>query len=306
MNELLTNYMKNVAELEVQSYTQWNIICGLKSRFEWIEYKRKIKEPQFEPGDGLGNIGIYILMALLLLGILLGDGLSQLLTENHLKGFRFLFSIIFILVIECIVIYICMFVGDTVKNIQGKKPYNEKLKIYNQEVEKNEQYELTKIPIKADLNNQLKDAEQAYQETKSVLNSLYDLNIIHPKYRSLVPVSSFYEYLDTGRCTQLEGHEGAYNIYETEIRLNHIVTRLDVIITKLDEIIENQYYIANELSKANNILRNIDNNNYKMLQSMERIEENTDLIEYNTHCTSVNSYITGSLVLYQTLKNEQF
>jgi hypothetical protein len=51
------------------------------------------------------------------------------------------------------------------------------------------------------------------------------------------------EYLDSGRCSALEGPDGAYNLYESELRQNYIISKLDTIINQLDMIRENQYYL---------------------------------------------------------------
>ena len=66
-----------------------------------------------------------------------------------------------------------------------------------------------------------------YEKIIRNLVSFYSKNIIYPKYRGLVPIAAFYEYFNSGRCDTLTGHEGAYNIYETEIRMNIIIAKLD-------------------------------------------------------------------------------
>lgn len=63
----------------------------------------------------------------------------------------------------------------------------------------------------------------------------------------------FCEYLASGRCYSLEGHEGAYNIYENELRQNTIINQLDGITSKLDSIKSNQYLLYNSITEANNI-----------------------------------------------------
>ena len=37
----------------------------------------------------------------------------------------------------------------------------------------------------------------------------------------MIAVAKIYEYLKSGRCTQLNGANGAYRIYDNEIRINH-------------------------------------------------------------------------------------
>ncbi len=96
----------------------------------------------------------------------------------------------------------------------------------------------------ATLNNQ-------YHQSKENLERLYSANIIFPKYRNLVMVTSLYEYICSGRCSTLEGHEGAYNILEMEIRLDRIVTQLDNVIKQLEKIQENQYSLYRLIQDSN-------------------------------------------------------
>lgn len=58
------------------------------------------------------------------------------------------------------------------------------------------------------------------------LDSLYEMGIIYPKYRNLVAVSTIYEYLSSGRCDRLDGPDGAYNLYEMELRQNIVIGQL--------------------------------------------------------------------------------
>lgn len=75
----------------------------------------------------------------------------------------------------------------------------------------------------------------------------YAQGTIHPKYQNLPCVCTLYEYLDTGRCTELGGHEGAYNLLELESRLDRIITQNDQIIAQLDKIERNQHTLYEEV-----------------------------------------------------------
>jgi len=86
------------------------------------------------------------------------------------------------------------------------------------------------------------------------LKNLYDMNVLYPKYRNLIAVSSITEYLDSGRCKDLEE---AYGEYEQESRQDRIIHKLDVIIQKLDEIEKMQYRLFIEMSRVNQNLSNI-------------------------------------------------
>jgi len=94
-------------------------------------------------------------------------------------------------------------------------------------------------------------------KTRALLNKLYSLNIIFAKYHNFVAVCSFYEYFLSGRCSKLEGHEGAYNIYETEIRLDMILTKLDDVIAHLSKIEQNQYTLYDAICKGNDSIKQL-------------------------------------------------
>mgnify|MGYP001864484039 FL=1 len=81
--------------------------------------------------------------------------------------------------------------------------------------------------------------------------TIYDKNIIFPKYRRLPLVCSLYEYFCSGRCSTLEGHEGAYNILEMEIRLDRIITQMDMVITRLESIRDGQYVLYSAIQDSN-------------------------------------------------------
>lgn len=106
-------------------------------------------------------------------------------------------------------------------------------------------------------------------ETQRLLNKLYDKNIIFPKYRNLVALCTIYEYFLSGRCDELEGPNGAYNLYETELRQNLIINKMDTIICKLDEIKDNQYLLYSELKESNRMISD-------MKRSVNAIEKSAE------------------------------
>ena len=86
------------------------------------------------------------------------------------------------------------------------------------------------------------------------LKEHYASNLIHPKYQNFLAVSQIYDYIDTGRCDKLEGPDGAYNIFEFELRMNTIISDLRVIQQKLDEVISLQHSICAALHSLNSTL----------------------------------------------------
>ena len=123
---------------------------------------------------------------------------------------------------------------------------------------------------------------QSIASCEKTLEQLYSSDIIFSKYRNLVSVSQFYEYFMSGRCTTLEGHEGAYNLYENEARQDIIITKLDRVISLLEEIRDTQYQLLEAISESNALLRDIANNTAALAYSNAAIAYNTAAIARNT------------------------
>lgn len=122
------------------------------------------------------------------------------------------------------------------------------------------------------------------QQAESLLKQMYNKNVIHPKYRSLLVVEQLYEYLDTGRCTELEGPYGAYNLYESELRQNLIIDRLDSVIRNLQTLNRTMFYATNAIMESNQKISQIS-------REMQGIKENTALISYAASSLAEDSRI---------------
>ncbi len=71
--------------------------------------------------------------------------------------------------------------------------------------------------IKEEAAKNIKMLKRAY----TLEAQLQALVFVLPKYLDVIAVAKIYEYLKSGRCTQLNGANGAYRIYDNEIRINH-------------------------------------------------------------------------------------
>ena len=103
-----------------------------------------------------------------------------------------------------------------------------------------------------------KDVESQEAKIKSMqtrLSLLYSQNILHPNYHNWVAASTIYEYLDVGRCYELQGPHGAYNLYEQELIAKKIVSSLADINSGIRkygyEIANAQKYIRAQLNECN-------------------------------------------------------
>lgn len=126
-------------------------------------------------------------------------------------------------------------------------------------------------------------------------------DVIFPKYRNFVMVSMLYEYLCSGRCVTLEGHEGAYNILENEMRLDRIITGLDYIVSQLEQIKENQFLIYSAISESNQTLSKILDSNQQISNEVRHLKVQGDELNERIACLQN----TSEFQLYFTELNQK-
>ena len=158
-------------------------------------------------------------------------------------------------------------------------------------------------------DDEIRQTEELLEKAIHCKHQLYDCGIIFMKYHNLVAISTFYEYLMSGRCTSLEGANGAYNIYEAEVRANTIIDQLNGVLESLEKVKENQYMIYQSIQRVNSNLYRLEDSMNTMSKSlehidakaqtmtgyMEKIAKNSDVIAHNTSVTAHYSKITAEL-----------
>ena len=143
------------------------------------------------------------------------------------------------------------------------------------------------------INQEIDKAEEILKKLIKAKNELYSLNIVFGKYHDFVAVSSFYEYLASGRCASLEGPNGAYNIYESELRANQIINQLSEIINSLEQIKKNQYVIYSELQKVTAELDALNASTYSALNIMDNMQNNLTTMANNSQVIAYNTEQTA-------------
>lgn len=132
------------------------------------------------------------------------------------------------------------------------------------------------------LDQLIAQQEKKLADTRRLLWEAYDKGLLYVKYRNFVAVCSICEYLESGRCSELGGPDGAYNLFEQEIRVNLIITQLGLIISELDEIRENQAMLYDAISTGNRLTS----------QLIEQTNESIRLGEYNAQQNAITAYNT--------------
>lgn len=191
------------------------------------------------------------------------------------------------------------------------KEYEQKMKEYERLVAINEQEYENEVKQREQAIKQaeleLEEAEdackKAYEmseekisvplnETRRLRDKMYGF-IIFPKYRNFVAISTIYEYFASGRCTSLAGADGAYNLYEMELRQNLILDKLDTVIDQLEAIKQHQYTLYSELQKTNATIADICDNTRKIVNSVEKIEDSVQAVAHSSYITSYCAQVTA-------------
>ena len=128
---------------------------------------------------------------------------------------------------------------------------------YNTELENKRQYISAKI--EALKSGEYKRVVENIESISQSLEQIYAKNILLQKYQYFIPVAQMYEYFNEGRCSKLEGEDGAYSLFESELGAKVIVDKTDEIMSKLDEFERNMSIVVSALRETNEIIEAISN-----------------------------------------------
>lgn len=318
--KLMLQYLDKLAQLECQAYTLERMQKQLEQNIARLGHPQKFRKPKKPEKEKLTakDIGLSILATVVFfipvwfaLFFVITVLVSCIGTEvygdfdkapeyiQELSGWLMvcLPAILAPIGIFTVTLYRT---ADEIKS--EKKRYQKELSVYQPAVAADKLRVQQELEVKAALCAQRDDIQREHDATVAARNALYALNIIHRDYRTFVAVATFYDYFDKGICFEFEGTFGANSRYRDDLKHKQIIDRLDIIINKLDEIAKNQAFLADLLRDSNNTLYRIERGNQQMLDSMQRMEENTELTAYNTECAARSSEVTALLSLYNTLK----
>ena len=129
--------------------------------------------------------------------------------------------------------------------------------------------------------------------TKSILEKLYNKDFVYAKYRNLPALTSIYEYFITGRCAELQGAHGAYNMYEDEVRKDTVISQLNTVIEHLEQIKQNQFLLYQQVSLIQKQLRTVE---YELYQIRDYASSITQLSALTAYYTALNERNTNAIM----------
>ncbi len=244
--------------------------------------------------------------------------------------------IVFIIaIIIGIVIGICKYVNDKTEynnylsEIASIKTQNADIVKYNNERYKYWENERHKRYVKTidEFEQNTKpiierEQEQVLHQLCAVydtLEMLYNLRVngvlcLHPNYQGLVPISIIYGYFDTGRCSQLQGHEGAYNLYEDEKMKGMIINKLDIVSQQLGQLNSTMVYVGQAIEECNERLSDLESASNRMISSVNNMNSNVSdrlngvsnqmsAIEANTANSAYYAEVGARMSTFNTVYN---
>ncbi|MCX4364547.1 MAG: zinc ribbon domain-containing protein [Bacilli bacterium] len=295
----LLEYLDKVKDLEVRKMALENSIWQIESDISENEILsvasvNKERKPEFNTillefifGGGVLILVLYQLFVvqkcnffMVLLGTITGLGIFYGGFWTAL-GYAIVRSFII-----CAIVATIMFIINIMKNVKIKNNYNKKLKEETAKVDKENKHKKENLVVLKERKNHL---NKQLGETKNLLNKIYDLNVIYPKYRNLIPITMFIEYLSSNRCRSLYNYTGCYNVYEQELLQKQIIGRLDIVIDSLNSIRANQMATYNAIVESNRLQSEMIATTNSLLNSQQRTEALAQQTNENTRITKENT-----------------
>lgn len=288
----LIKYLQDIVNLETQKRTAGSTYNRLRvwEKDHGYLLNAAVKEP--EPASIIQRIQWPALIKKLVIGYFIGWGIAVLfywiiiIALGIGSGAKFIEIFCFItcvLAIEALAIKSEADVAnDLIKaEVIEQQNYNHRI------VEANK--------IFSHLENDKAELKKVYHECDVNLTKMYNMNIVHKQYQDLEPCGMFLQYLNTGRTHSLEqvgGDQGAYNLYDADLKF-HIIK------SQLDQVLENQQVLYG-------VLMSIKNNVEELCSSVEKIEQYAKNIDRNTRISAWCNAATAINVSIMERMQEQY
>lgn len=249
-NKML-NDMKNAIALETDIAAQRQLMERCSKTMQekcpvFVPLEKPVQRAQSVESPNKMHLILAWIMALLFSGtglaILLDSGMSF---ASKVAGF-----------LGCLVMAVGMWFACASTYLKQKRAFSEQLekdqakmkewKAANQK--KEEAHKRQYRDWEASKQAILQSIQAQTQKSIALRDAFYaQENFLYAKYLTLPALTSIYEYFLTGRCDELTGPHGAYNLYEDEVRKDTVIEKLNVVIENLEQIKRSQYLLYQQV-----------------------------------------------------------
>ncbi len=143
------------------------------------------------------------------------------------------------------------------------------------------------------------EVQKKQKHTQALLREYYDKGALYTTYQNITAVCSIYEYLESGKCSQLHGHEGAYVLYDQERRLDRIIEGLDRISNQIEQIRQNQVMLYSVAQEMNNKLIYLSREMNEQVKLLQFNAEQNSIIAYHSAITAKELHMSNWLKSYE-------
>lgn len=158
------------------------------------------------------------------------------------------------------------------------------------------------------VKDEIEKVEEKLKELIHIRNSIRKSELIYPKYFNIAALTAIYEYLLAGRCNKLAGSDGAYNLYEAEIRTDRIISSFDKIVESLNTIKDTQYEAYKTVSeikdKVSLLKSSVDGINNTLKSCETGLNSVVNGINDIKNISSISTYYSGLNAYYSKLNAE--
>lgn len=303
----LKEYLGMVVDMEKNIFLQGQTIKTMTARIDRlgnpIAYQRptppEIKERKSE-------VATFVFLAII--GIsLIAWGKKWFWGQNKFFAAIGIFMGVFFLLMDVIDAIACRLDDEKeLERVRQKQiEYDRNYQEYQRLTRKDEQRVERELIEKAALSADLQRIQAQNAESRQRLERIYTANVIFPKYRNLSMVCSLYEYICAGRCTTLEGHDGAYNILEMEIRLDRVITQLDQVIAKLGAIQANQFMLYSAIQESNQRSAQILESTNHMADQLQSMGSHMEIQSAQFQAQLADLQKSSALTAYQAERTQK-
>lgn len=319
----LLEYLNMGKDLEINKLGLENGIKDLenldkKKYQEIVKPLTKDEKPKFfslpcaSPGIAFGIVALLAIPTFIYVMYTYRKYYDSLYSKWFAWDFPDLFAAVPITIVVLIIMLIVLAIAFSIvefilHNTIGRKRYSNKLKKYNKESEKIDETNANQIVLynqnKAIIDDRISNVKKDLKDVEKTMSKYYDLDVIYPKYRNLVALTTFIEYLESGRCKSLYGYTGCYNVYEQELRQNTIIGKLDQVLVQLDQIKKVQFATYLAIQQSNAIQSAMLNTCNEMLDETRRENAMLEAQAQDNKIIKRNSEITSTIATLNYIKH---
>ena len=296
----LLKYVKGVFDTEVSLYVQKNTLEEMKETYDRLATGIRVSKPTKKRNDeSVFENAAFIAPIISVIAGLFCAGLMLFDTDEHI--ILRIFLAIFALFLGGLIGYgaglvigaIVGIIKSVLNQRQINARYQSDLIKYEQDLSKDRLRLSIEQKKKSVLKQEISRMEGQIDKTRQNLGKMYSFGIIAPEYRNITAVGTFYSYLVNKRTYSLcfdreTGDQGAYNIYENELRLDIIITNTQEILEQMENLSRSQYELAQGLRQANlqisNMQRDFNRFATQTVNRLDDIREIQSVTAYNTSC----------------------